>query len=68
MNHDEEVEVGDDSDESELSQLSFKHPLEVFQAASEDPAQTSSHIFDIFCIAITQVADFFDVFFEFSPS
>jgi hypothetical protein len=37
---DEEVEVGNDSDESDPSQPSIDHPSEVFQAASEDPVQT----------------------------
>ena len=37
---DEEVEVGDGSDESELSHPSFNHPSEVFQDAFEDPVQT----------------------------
>ena len=39
---DEEVEVGNDSDESDPSQPSIDHPSEVFQAASEDPVQTHS--------------------------
>ena len=39
---DKEVEGGDDSDESEPSQPSFKHPSEVFRAASEGLVQTSS--------------------------
>lgn len=39
---DAEIKAGDDSDESEPSQPSFKHPSEVFQAASEEPVETSS--------------------------
>ena len=42
MNHDEEVEVGDDSDESEPSQPSYTYPSGVLRAAPRDPVQTSS--------------------------
>ena len=61
---DEEVEVGEDSDESEPSQPSFKHLIEVFRAASENPVQTSS----VFSATAKKEADFFDTLIEFFQS
>ena len=65
--HDEGLEVGSDSDESEPSQPSFKRPSEVFQAFSL--RTFCGHLISQFsAVANTQAIERLDTLFDFSPT